>query len=95
MRGLCHVHAAMEQSIQYLMTPLPLISCSNLTLSCRDPASDTILSHQIVAGTSRKRKDRTCGPVVLLTKLLSSCALSGKFRPKGIVQTLGNHFFFL
>ena len=66
-----------------------------LALPCRDTASDIILSHQVVAGTSRKRKSCTCGPVVLLAKLLSSCALSGELRPKGIVQTLSNHFLFL
>ena len=64
-------------------------------LSCRHPASDTILSHQVVEGTSSQKKYSTCGPVILLTKLLSSCALSSQFRPKGIVETLSNHFLFL
>ena len=64
-------------------------------LSCQGPTSDTILSHQVVGGASRKGKNCTCGPVILLTQLLSSCALSGKLRPKGIVETLSNHFLFL
>ena len=63
MRGLCHVHAAVEQPIQYLMTPLPLISCSSTPCLVWVLLQTLVCHIRILDGLPEKGKT---APVVLL-----------------------------